>query len=1042
MVNNVSEVQYSELIKHIEKMANHKFKDRIPNDVYDLINELQTYHVELELQNKKIGNTQEKLEKSQNKYNDLYNSLPIGIFMLNKEGLITEVNLKCITLLNTKREIIINTAFVFFLTDNSQMIFSKFLKKALETQIIQNCKLEFIRPYGVHFNACTEIKPLFDTDGKLNQIQVTLLDIYEGKKPESLKNYGELYNRIFKRNHVAVLLIDPKSGKIIDANDAALSFYGYNEEELLQMNINEINILDNKEVLAKMQKAESEKEMHFIFQHRLANGEIKDVNVYSGPVTIGDKKLLYSIIHDISQQKKVEKELVKNKKKYKLLSNAASMLLSSNTPEKIVSAICKEVMNYLNCQVFFNYLLDEKHCLHLNAYAGVPEKTSKSIEWLDLGTSICGCVVRDGCQIVAEDIQEITDEQTELVKSLGLKAYACHPIISKGLTIGTLSFGTKLKSNFNGEELELMQTITDYVATAMERKIREKQKQNLLNQIKQFADELESSNEELLSTTEELHSLNQDLQQQRNELKTNETRFRVLIQNLQLGVALVDENGKFVVVNPKFMQMFGLDNEIDILNINSQNWSLWEVYGEDGKLLHIDEHPVRKAAITGKSVQNQLVRVQNPGTNRLTWMLVSAEPILDINNHINMIICTYYDITERKETELQIKELLNLTRQFTYELEISNEELRITSNELNVANEELHNQGEKLARLNNTLRALSNSNHAMIHARDEAEYLDEVCRIIIKDCGHAMVWIGYAENDKSKTVRPVAQFGFDEGYIENLNVTWANNERGRGPTGTAIRTGKPCGCKDMSTDPNFEAWREDALKRGFASSIVLPLIADPKTLGAISIYAREPDSFLDDEIKLLMELANDLAFGINNLRLRAAKEKAENELRESEERYKLILEAANSGVFLLDIENKIKYLNQRTMQLLGYSAQEMLDVSLTQFIDTKRQKNIHKFMSKWKKGLNGLNEFKFICKDGSSFWTLLASSPITDTKGNYIGVICVITDINARKGVEKAIIEREKITKSILYDMMGMINNLIKEESKKEEPDERTFEYT
>ena len=75
---------------------------------------------------------------------------------------------------------------------------------------------------------------------------------------------------------------------------------------------------------------------------------------------------------------------------------------------------------------------------------------------------------------------------------------------------------------------------------------------------------------------------------------------------------------------------------------------------------------------------------------------------------------------------------------------------------------------EELSRLNRTLRALSNSNQAMMHATDESEYLQEVCRVVVEDCGHAMVWIGYAEEDEGKTVRPVAHAGFDEGYLERL----------------------------------------------------------------------------------------------------------------------------------------------------------------------------------------------------------------------------------------------------------------------------------
>ena len=174
--------------------------------------------------------------------------------------------------------------------------------------------------------------------------------------------------------------------------------------------------------------------------------------------------------------------------------------------------------------------------------------------------------------------------------------------------------------------------------------------------------------------------------------------------------------------------------------------------------------------------------------------------------------------------------------------------LRMTGVNLDIT--ERKQKEEELRRLNRTLTALGKSSKAMMRARKRVGISQDVCRIIVEDCGHAMVWIGFAEDDDARTVRPVAYAGFEEGYIETLKITWADTPRGRGPTGTAIRTGQPSICRNMQTDPLFKPWREEAIKRGYASSVVVPLMDGGKAIGAINIYSREPDPFTKDEVTL------------------------------------------------------------------------------------------------------------------------------------------------------------------------------------------------
>ena len=113
---------------------------------------------------------------------------------------------------------------------------------------------------------------------------------------------------------------------------------------------------------------------------------------------------------------------------------------------------------------------EEPGRLRLNAWAGIPEDEARRIKWLDYGVAVCGCVARDGRRIVAERIPTTPDVRTELVKSYGIKAYACHPLTGMdGRVLGTLSFGTRSRETFSADDLALMKAVTDQVAVAMVR---------------------------------------------------------------------------------------------------------------------------------------------------------------------------------------------------------------------------------------------------------------------------------------------------------------------------------------------------------------------------------------------------------------------------------------------------------------------------------------------------------------------------------------------------------------------------------------------
>jgi PAS domain S-box-containing protein len=186
---------------------------------------------------------------------------------------------------------------------------------------------------------------------------------------------------------------------------------------------------------------------------------------------------------------------------------------------------------------------------------------------------------------------------------------------------------------------------------------------------------------------------------------------------------------------------------------------------------------------------------------------------------------------------------------------------------------ERHRAEAQLWRVSQAQRVLSKCNEALIRATEESTLLQQICDLIVEEAGYRLCWVGRAENDPAKPVTAIAQAGFEEGYLATLNITWADTERGRGPTGTCIRTRETVVAKHIATDPKMIPWRAEALKRGYGSSAAIPLIVDSQAFGAIMIYAAEPDAFSTEEVKLLTELASDLAFGIGTLRTRAERDR-------------------------------------------------------------------------------------------------------------------------------------------------------------------------
>ena len=166
----------------------------------------------------------------------------------------------------------------------------------------------WLRKDGTMIDVLLSSAPIDPKDLSIG-VTFTALDITSRKEAEEdLRESEEQYRSLFKNNHSIMLLIDPETANIVDANPAAVSFYGWSYEALIRKKMFDINTLTEEQVFGEMEKAKMEQRKHFYFRHCLASGEIRDVEVYSGPIKVHGKELLYSIVYDITARKKTEEE--------------------------------------------------------------------------------------------------------------------------------------------------------------------------------------------------------------------------------------------------------------------------------------------------------------------------------------------------------------------------------------------------------------------------------------------------------------------------------------------------------------------------------------------------------------------------------------------------------------------------------------------------------------------------------------------------------------------------------------------------------------
>lgn len=308
---------------------------------------------------------------------------------------------------------------------------------------------------------------------------------------------------------------------------------------------------------------------------------------------------------------------------------------------------------------------------------------------------------------------------------------------------------------------------------------------------------------------------------------------------------------------------------------------------------------------------------------------------------------------------------------------------------------------QKIIKANRLYFFISQINQMIVRTTDEQTLFREACDIAVNLGKFRMAWIGLVDF-KTKMIIPHTIAGEEKGYLSIIkSISVEDVPEGRGPTGTAIREGKYVFCNDIENDINMQPWREEALSRGYLSSMSSPIKKFGKVIGSFTFYAGEKNFFDSEEIALLEEATGDVAFALENFEKEALRRKAEDSVLESEHRYQTLTEVSPVGIFRTDASGSTTYVNQRWCEIAGISYQEAMGNGWLKAIHTEDSARLfEEWMYSMSKKKRTESEYRFVRPDGTIVWVIGQAIPELNAENKIVGYIGTITDITDRKLAE------------------------------------------
>ncbi len=435
-------------------------------------------------------------------------------------------------------------------------------------------------------------------------------------------------------------------------------------------------------------------------------------------------------------------------------------------------------------------------------------------------------------------------------------------------------------------------------------------------------------------------------------LRASEEQFRQAFDHAPIGMAMVGLDGRFLAVNSSSCRLTGY-SQAELTAMTFRDIT----YSAD---LDIDANWISALATSGDGCNTVEKRAIHKD-GRILHLSINRTLVRGADGNPSYVLSQTQDITAQKAAAARIQRLSQLKS------------------------------------------AISETNRAIIHSRAPAEVYRAVCQACIAHGEFRLAWVGLADPD-GKHIDPVAVAGPGSGYLDGVVISTSTDVReGRGPSAIAYREQRVYICNDIFADHAFGPWRDRAAAYGLFSSISLPLQRDGKPYGALNVYGPERNFFDDESVSLLVAMAQNISFAIDQFDQDAQRRQAEHALRLSEEKFRTLVENLPQNVFIKDANSIYVSCNPVYARALGIVPGHISGMTDYDFYPTELAE---KYRSDDRRVLNsGVVEdlHEEYVEQGQQRFVHTIKAPVRNAQGEIVGVLGVFWDITASKRAEMAL---------------------------------------